>query len=299
MATLAGVRGAPPPVVHVRDILPSGAVAALARRALDRRAAVNVAVSAYAARGFGRSRTSSPVVLIPNAVDLSRFDANKVTKQAARAALGWSQSDLILGMVAQITPWKAQEDAIQILSLLSNAVPRARLVLVGEAKFVAVSTRYDNLAYERRLHRLIDGLDLRDRILLLGERSDVPELLRGLDFLLVPSWSEPFGRSVIEAMAMGTPVVATDVGGPAEIIEDGLTGTLLPPRRPEAWAHALRRLVGDGQATQQMCAAARAKVQEHYGAKAHAASMVSLYRQLLAGEAASDASERGLEALKR
>lgn len=170
---------------------------------------------------------------------------------------------------------------------------------MGEAKFVAGSTGDDNLSYERRLHRLIDDLDLRDRVLLLGERSDVPELLRGLDFLLVPSWSEPFGRSVIEAMAMGTPVVATDVGGPAEIIEGGLTGTLLPPRQPKAWAHALRRLTGDCQAPQRMCAAARDKVQEQYGAQAHAASMVSLYRQLLAGEAAPDVSEREPKALKR
>ena len=71
-----------------------------------------------------------------------------------------------------------------------------------------------------------------DAVHFLGEREDVPEILAALDLLLVPSWQEPFGRTVIEGMAMGRVVLATIVGGPREIIEDGVDGRLLAPREP-------------------------------------------------------------------
>ena len=65
--------------------------------------------------------------------------------------------------------------------------------------------------------------------------------MRALDVLLLPSWEEPFGRALIEAMALGVPVVATNVGGPPEIVEDGREGYLVAPREPAAWAQAIRR----------------------------------------------------------
>jgi glycosyltransferase involved in cell wall biosynthesis len=77
-----------------------------------------------------------------------------------------------------------------------------------------------------------------------GERDDVPTVLSALDIILVPSWEESFRRSLLEAMAMGRPVIATNVGGPREIVTSGFDGLLLPPRlRPDLWAEAVGSLL--------------------------------------------------------
>jgi len=94
----------------------------------------------------------------------------------------------------------------------------------------------------------------------LGERDDVPAILAAVDVLLVPSWSEPFGRIVVEGMAMGCLVAATAAGGPAEIITDGVDGLLLAPHEPVRWAHALRAAIGDPEATEAIRGAAPAAV---------------------------------------
>src|SRR5204863_500605 len=77
----------------------------------------------------------------------------------------------------------------------------------------------------------------------MGERGDLAPILRAMDVVLVPSWEEPFGVAVIEAMAMGVPVLATNVGGPAEIVRSGQEGVTLPPRQPERWAQVLDELL--------------------------------------------------------
>ena len=95
--------------------------------------------------------------------------------------------------------------------------PHARLLIVGEVKFAAANTRLDNRGYLAELHGLARELSLKDAVEFLGEREDAPEIMARADAILVPSIEEPFGRTVAEPMAVGTPVVATTVGGPAEL----------------------------------------------------------------------------------
>src|SRR5207245_576576 len=114
-----------------------------------------------------------------------------------------------------------------------------------KAVFTSKATRYDNVGYVEVLKRLTADLGLQKAVHFLGEREDIPEILSAIDVLLVPSWREPFGRSVIEAMAMRVPVVATDIGGPAELITQGVDGFLLPPRNPSLWARELSRLLSE------------------------------------------------------
>jgi len=92
----------------------------------------------------------------------------------------------------------------------------------------------------------VDHLGLEARVRFLGHREDIAEVLAALDVLLMPSWEEPFGRVAVEGMALGIPVVATKVGGPAEVIDDGYDGLLLPPKRPEMWASRVQELLADG-----------------------------------------------------
>src|SRR5207302_5178465 len=112
--------------------------------------------------------------------------------------------------------------AIRVAGELSGTGQPVRLLVVGSPKFTSGATRLDNRAYLDELHRLVAELGLDDTVLFLGEREDVPEILAATDLVLVPSWEEPFGRAIVETMAMGVPVIATSIGGPAEIISDGV-----------------------------------------------------------------------------
>ena len=245
LIALAATRlGAPPTVAHIRDCLPPGRVSLVTRRLICSSSAVVLANSAYTAERFRVPEIATKMAVAHSPVDLRRFDPDRIDRHAARAQLGLDDSTVALGVVAQLTPWKGQEEAVRALALVRREQPNVRLLLAGSAKFVARATRFDNPTYVRRLHELVRELGLEKDVVFLGEREDVPEIMRALDVLLVPSWEEPFGRTVVEGMAMGLPVAATAVGGPSEIIGPD-QGILVPPRDPGAWAEALQPLVED------------------------------------------------------
>jgi glycosyltransferase involved in cell wall biosynthesis len=275
---LPGARA--PLIVHVRDCLPDTSVARLTSRLLRGRAATIVANSRYTAERFsggGRGR----IRWVHNPVDLSRFRPQALPRDQARDRLNIEPDVDLLAVVGQVTPWKGQDDAIRILAKLRPRHPRAHLLLVGEPRFVHRSTRYDNRAYEEHLHTLGKELGVTESVTFLGHRDDVATVMRAADVVLVPSWEEPFGRSVIEAMAMETPVAATDVGGPAEIISNGVDGLLLPPRNPDAWVGALSQLLSDRSRRREMGRLARQRVESEFALDRHVAAMMDVYREAL------------------
>jgi glycosyltransferase involved in cell wall biosynthesis len=270
-----------PLVVHVRDCLPPSPVTRRLQARLALRAGAVIAISDHVANAFDPRGVSHRLRIIDNPFDLAKLDPGRIDRVAARHRLGIADDDKVLALVGQITPWKGQEDAIRALARVRDEHPTAVLLLVGEAKFVARATRYDNRAYLCRLHELTARLGLGDAVRFLGEREDVPEILRACDVALLPSWDEPFGRAAVEAMAMGAPVVATSIGGPAEIITDGVDGTLVQPRDPARLAIAVNRLLRDPQRRQALGRAARKSVKERFGRDRHASSVTALYRELL------------------
>jgi glycosyltransferase involved in cell wall biosynthesis len=265
-----------PVVVHVRDRLPRGRLADASLRVAARGGTVLLANSRFTADGVTAVVPRARVRIVHNPVDLVRFDPAREDRGRARTALDLPPDGFVAGVVGQITPWKGQLEALQAVALLAGRHPGLRLVVAGETKFVDAATRYDNRAYLARLRTTIERLGLGDRVRLLGERDDVPAVLRALDALLVPSWAEPFGRVVLEGMAMGVPVLATRVGGPAEIITDGEDGLLLVPGAPERWAEALERLIGDGDAREALGAAGRRRAAD-FTAERHVAAVLAAY----------------------
>ena len=235
--------GAPPLAAFVHDALPAGRAARTTSRAIRSQAAVLFANSTYSADRFGIAPADPRRRVVLNPIDLDSFDPARHARAPARAALGLRTDDLVLAVIAQVTPWKGQREALETLVALRAEHPRARLLVVGAAKFVARATRYDNRAYLAELEQVVRDRGLEPHVLWLGERTDVPALLAATDILLVPSWAEPFGRVVVEGMAMGCLVAATAEGGPAEVIADGVDGLLLPPREPLRWAQTLSALI--------------------------------------------------------
>jgi L-malate glycosyltransferase len=246
----------PPLVVALHDCLPPGAATTGTKRLIDRGAAALVANSRYTARAWRDCGAGPPISALHPPVDTSRFAA-EAERARARSTLGLDPAAPIAGVVAQITPWKGQDTAVRAMAHVRERHPDAELILAGGTTFTDQATRFDNRAYLARLGRLVAQLGLQDRVRFLGPREDVPTVLAALDVLLMPSWEEPFGLVMVEAMAVGTPVVATSVGGPPEVIADGVSGRLAPPDRPDLWAAAITDLLADARGRDRMAETAR------------------------------------------
>lgn len=117
----------------------------------------------------------------------------------------------------------------------------------------------------------------------MGFRSPVFEAMSGVDVMLVPAVNEPFGRTLIESMYLGTPVVATRHGGNIEAISDGLTGFLVEPDDPESFVEPICKLLSDPLLQTRIADAAQADAAAKYGAERHVSEISRLYEQLVEG----------------
>jgi glycosyltransferase involved in cell wall biosynthesis len=269
-------------VVHVRDRWPRDETTTkLARAWVSRRATGVIANSAYTLDGFveGISEPGAAVV-IHNGVDLDVFDPHRVDRAEARASFTLPATALVMGMAAHMTPWKGQADAIRMLDELVRSGVDVRLLMAGSAKFQHPGARHDHGQYVRDVAGLIRTSLAPDRILRVGEVADMPMFYAACDVVLVPSLHEPFGRVVIEAMAMARCVVATQNGGPVEIITDGIDGYLLAPGEPKAWADRVGELAADPALRRRIGAAARETARSSFSSQRHADSVVACYDRL-------------------
>ena len=270
-------------IAHVRDVLPPGRVTTASMRLVARTATVVLANSRFTADGVRASAPAAALEVSYPAIDLGEFDAARLDRDAMRARVGAGRDGpALLGVVAQLSPWKGQDTAIEALRRMLEDGADARLLLIGSAKFVSSATRFDNDAYADRLRRLVRRHGLEERVSFLGERDDVRELVRALDVLLLPSHAEPFGRALLEAMALEVPVLATNVGGPPELIRDGREGYLLPPNEPAAWAAAALDLLASADRRLEMGRAGRERISEAFTVHHQAESMLDVYERAIA-----------------
>jgi glycosyltransferase involved in cell wall biosynthesis len=273
---LAGTIGGPPAAVHVRDVLPANATAVAVKRVLTSRSAELIAISEYVKERFGGNGNGHAPTVIDNAVNRRRFDPDAYDRDECRRRLGVETPAPLIGIVGQITPWKGHDVAVRAIRLVHARYPDARLFVVGEVKFSGPETSLDNRGFLRRLHELVDELGLGGHVSFLGERDDVPQILRALDALLVPSTVEPFGRTVAEAMTMATPVIATSEGGPFELLRHGVSGLLVAPGDEHAWARAIERLLDHPVATRRMAVAAQGVATSRFDTARHVRSVLDV-----------------------
>jgi glycosyltransferase involved in cell wall biosynthesis len=277
-ASFAARLGARRPLVHLHDCLPSTASARATEQVLSRSAATILANSSYTAACFNGGRSRAPVAIVHNPIDLDRFQPEKVDRAEARAELGLDPDQFVIAVLAQITPWKGQDTALEATGVLRDRGLDVHLVLAGEVKFRRPLTRYDNDAFLRDLRDSVRFLGLEDAVSFTGDCADPPRLLRAVDCVLMPSWAEPWGRVVVEAMAMGTPVIATSVGGPTELVEDGRNGLLAVPRNPAAWADAVHRVMTEPGLRDEMVTAGR-ETARRFSRDAYVERILGVYRE--------------------
>jgi glycosyltransferase involved in cell wall biosynthesis len=217
--------------------------------------------------------------VIPNAVDLGDF-AGPVDRGAARASLGVPADAPLIVMAGRISPWKGQHVFLQALAHLRANHPQAHGVIVGLAEEV------DGPGYAGSLQDLACSLGLAETLHMVGFRRDMPQVLGASDLVVHCSVKpEPFGRVIIEGMAAGRPVIASDQGGAAEIISDGVDGLLTPAGDPVALAAAIQRLLDDPEQRRRLGQAGRCTVAQRYQVGAHARSVLAFYERILASEA--------------
>jgi glycosyltransferase involved in cell wall biosynthesis len=150
-----------------------------------------------------------------------------LSRTDARARLGLSAEDPVFGCVARLHESKGVQYLPAIARELIRTLPSAKILVAGDGPL------------RNGLERDIRGAGLSESLRLLGWREDVPDLLAALDAFFLPSVEESFPRTILEALAAGCPVVATDVGGVGEIISDGQHGVLVPPGDPVAMCRQL------------------------------------------------------------
>lgn len=271
-----------PILVHVRDCVPRNKIGILTRRIITRRASKIVANSSYVAHNFALDGSMfRKIEVIYNPLDLSTFDPDKVDSSQFKKMFKVNDSYPLLGVVGQISPWKGLVDVIRAMPKVLSSFPEARLLVVGEPKFDTVSARYDNVAYLKELKSLVGELNLKKEVIFTGERSDIPEVMKAIDLLILASWEEPFGRTLIEAMAMEKPVISTNLGGPIEIVEDGVTGVLVPPKNPKMIAQAVVQLALKSKKSKEMGRRGRKEVEQRFNTDAYVTRMFAIYEKIL------------------
>jgi len=210
------------------------------------------------------------IVLIHNGIDVERFTRRR--KPAANEEQ--SRKRLCVGMVGHLAPIKGQEDFIRAAAIVCGLRDDVDFVIAGEDKSRSGENR-------QSIEGLIKELGLAQRISLNGWVDDVAKLLPTLDLFVSPSRSEPFGLSIVEAMAAGVPVVATMSEGAREIIEDGQTGRLVPIGDVAGLARAIGELLSDPDGRDRLGKNAERVVRERFSLGRMIEATEEVYRQVL------------------
>lgn len=249
LAALASFVVRRPLIWHLHDIVSPAHFGAAQRRLqvlLANLCAAKVIVPSQAAASafVDAGGRRSLVEVVPNGLTLR-------PEQALRSELR-QQLELpagpLVGVFSRLAPWKGQHVVLQALARL----PDVGCIIVGDALF-------GEQDYAARLRQMTRDLGIVGRVHFLGHRSDVPRLMQAVDVMVHPSTDpEPFGRTLVEAMLAGVPVIATDAGAAPDILERGRAGRLIPPRDPQALADAIASvLTAPDQAARQVSYAAQ------------------------------------------
>ncbi len=213
--------------------------------------------------------TDNKTIVIYNGVDEERFCPLK-SPTSIRAEFGMSEEAAVVGTVSSLTPHKGHEYLIQAASLVLNTLPSAKFIIVGDGPL------------RKRLEDQAKNLDIHPAVIFTGTRKDIPEILSLMDVFVLPSHTrEGLGIAIIEAMAAERPVVATEIGGIPEVVNDGETGLLVPPGDAEALSKAIIELLRNPKKTKEMGVKGRTRVKEKFTTKKMLSEIEHVYMSLI------------------
>jgi glycosyltransferase involved in cell wall biosynthesis len=211
------------------------------------------------------------VVCVPSAADLRAVE-QPVSHDALCEALELPPDSIVIGVVAQLIERKGHSYLLRAFADIAAALPKARLVFFGRGP-LADSLRAQAAA-----------LNVIERVVLAGFRTDMAKLMGAIDLVVHPATAEGLGVALLEAAAARRPIVASAVGGIPEIVHNGESGLLVPPRDVNALATAVLRVLRDPELAQRLGEGARARVVARHSVPAMAAGNLAVYRAVLGSE---------------
>jgi glycosyltransferase involved in cell wall biosynthesis len=238
-------------------------------RVLNRSTDRIIAVSQAVKDDVVRYEKVSPakVTVLPLGADFDRLDVD-LTVAAAKERLGLSPSDVVLGTVGRLVEAKGHRYMLEALARLLERGVSFKLLIVGGGRL------------EEDLRRQAAAMGIRDHVLLVGHRRDIPELYRAMDLYLMASVSEAASIALLEAMAVGLPCVVTAVGGMMDLVDGGRCARVVPPSNPAAMADAVESLVRSEGDRSALGRAARKRARENYGKETMVRRLEAVYDSL-------------------
>ena len=276
-----GWRTRRPVVCHVRDLLGNHWIERWITGWIRRMATAVIVPSKAAVQRMG-SPAHPPVVLVPNGIDLDRLqpmnrlqpmDRLRPVRSEQRNGSGYR-----IGIVGPLTPSKGQETFLRAAKQVTKQVSSVQFFIVGDE----IYETWDKRGFRQQLERSAKALGLTPYVTFTGFVRDPIAWMQKFDVIVSASVKpEGFGRVLLEAMALAKPVIATAVGAHPEVLEDGVTGLLVPPDNPEAIAQAICRLLKDPNLLQRMGQAGRQRAERRFNLANHVQSVERVYRDLL------------------
>lgn len=178
------------------------------------------------------------IKIIHDGVDLNEFSSAKFSKTELRKEFNLSADKKFIGMTGRMTPGKGHEEFFNAVKLLTDKREDLAFMVVGAAS-------HGEKNYETHLMNFCEQQNIKDKIRFMGQRTDISKMLAVMDLLVFPSHEESFGDTLIEAMAIGVPIIASNKGGVPDIIIDGECGVLIEPKNPVLLAEAIENLIDD------------------------------------------------------
>lgn len=237
---------------------------------------VTVSSRALAAKYFSRRAVANlgHNDVLYSTVDVLHFKPT-LSRTECRRQLGIRPEEPVIGMIGNVAPAKGQREFIRAAALLKRRISTGvRFLMAGRA----LELRAD---YAEEVKSLIESHDLTGQLIQLGYRNDIPDLLNAIDILVVPSIWEPLGVIVMEAMAIGTPIVASNSGGVPEMIRNGQEGVLVPPMCPEAIADAVEMLLQKPEIALTLAKNGHARLRSTFAPEIAAETYERLYAELV------------------
>jgi glycosyltransferase involved in cell wall biosynthesis len=209
------------------------------------------------------------IPLIHNCLDLENYAYQYDCRAASKRDLGWAENQLVVGTVARISPQKGIQTLLESARLVREQIPNVRFVVVGEGEL------------RGEIEQRAQALGLNGTWTMVGQRDDYLRYLRAFDVFAFPSLWEGLPYAPIEAMAVGTPVVATSVVGTIDLVSHEETGLLVPARDETSMAQAIVRVLTDASLARQLAVRGRSFIETNFNAERPVEQTLDAYRQAL------------------
>ena len=222
---------------------------------------------------IGRKARSAGIVqekilLIDNGVNLERFTTS-TSPEAIKESLGIKKEALVVGTIGALTREKGHQYLLRAALKVIRIYPKAIFLLVGDG------------TERTSLEKTVSNLGIKDSVIFAGMRKDVPEILSILNVFVLPSLNEGLPMALLEAQGAQIPVVATSVGAIPDVLENGVTGILIPPKDPQAIAEAIIMILSDKQLASGIAKKGFERVRDNFSSEKMASKYLLIYKELI------------------